>query len=70
MVSWATANLAVAVKEALGKGSAEAQETRRLTLGRLASQRVNVSGRGARVLGVVIALGLGLGLGFARNHDM
>ena len=67
MVSRATVNLAVAAKEARGKGSAEVQENRRLTLGRLVSQRVNVSGRGACVLGVVIGLGLGLvlGLGFA-----
>ena len=72
VVTWATANLAVALKEALGKGSAEVQGNRRLTLGRLASQRVNVSGRGAHVLVVVIGfgLGLGLGLGFARHHGM
>ena len=72
MVPWATVNRAVAVKEARGKGSAEVQENRRLTLGRLVSQRVNVSGRGAHVLVVVIGfgLGLGLGLGFARHHGM
>ena len=65
MVSWATVNRAVAVKEARGKGSAEVQENRRrLTLGRLASRRVNVSAGGACVLRVFV------GSGFAGHHGM
>ena len=64
MVPWSTVNLAVAVKEARGTGSAEVQENRRLTLGRLASRRVNVSARGACVLRVFV------GSGFAGHHGV